>query len=495
MDKKLSIEESLLLLKQDSSPSRSPHRAKKTQRDRKKKSSSEDKPDDDIFDLLESPISVSSSPVTPPPKEAEDDSDEEDAEKDKSADEAVESPSRPPSDSEEESEPESPKRPDSDIEASAEESEEEEEEEVESPIRAPSDSEGSAEESEEEEEGENEEVELKGTRKILPITPKRFTVSSPRTPTEKLEKKKRGKRNDSFLDKLRDFRYDVMRIIYLDGTLKYMQCYDAYGEIVFLTVPEGTDEEISQSKKKENIDKVDTVKISTVAEKLDNPLDEAYVNSVKERVTMDVFGLIFYNGVDYQICERNRKSFFKDRYCVLKGDYNEEKLSLPQTYIITMYSDIFEDHQLVIEHNRENYERIQKQQLDTSNHTFKEIVRSLRSVEDHMVKFKEVYQSHSRGIMSDWNIMGNQAKEYYQKYSDQVLEEDENQDYERVRRNMLLRFQLFIQSNELMDRLQSLKDNLDRTTSVLSDAIDEIGEKDENVKHRLVEIDEVDRYI
>jgi hypothetical protein len=112
-----------------------------------------------------------------------------------------------------------------------------------------------------------------------------------------------------------------------------------------------------------------------------------------------------------------------------------------------------------------------------------------------MVKFKEVYQSHSRGIMSDWNIMGSQAKDFYQKYSDQELEEDENQEYEKIRRNMLLRFQLFIQSNELMDRMHTLKDNLDKTTSILGDAIDEIGEKDENVKHRLVETDEIDRYI
>ena len=97
--------------------------------------------------------------------------------------------------------------------------------------------------------------------------------------------------------------------------------------------------------------------------------------------------------------------------------------------------------------------------------------------------------------MSDWNVMGSQAKEFYKKYSDQTLEEDEREEYDKISINMFLRFQFFNQNIELMDKLQSIKNYLDQTTGVLSDAIDEIGEKDENVRHKLVERDEIDRYI
>ena len=503
MSKKLSIEESLALLKKDSSPSRSPLRARKTQRSKKngKDISGEDKPDDDIFDLLESPISIGSpSPVakpapSPTPSEGEDESEEDEpappsegedeSEENESEDEPAPSPVPPPVAREDESEDEPA------LSEGEDESEENESEDEPAPSPAPS----TGEDESEDESEEDDEVELKSSRKILPITPKRFTVSSPRTPTEKLEKRKRGRKNDSFIQKLKDFRYSITRMVYMDGGLKYVVCYDPYGQIVFVSVPDGTEDEIIRNKKSENVEKIDTVKITTVPEKLDNPLDEAFVNAVKERVNMTVFGLIFYNGFDYQICERNRKGFFKDRYCSLRGDSKDGKLSLPQTFIVTLFSDILEDHFLVIENNKENYEKIQRQQLENSNHTFKEIVRSLREAEEHMVKFKDVYQKHSKGIMSDWNVMGSQAKEFYKKYSDQTLEEDEREEYDKISINMFLRFQFFNQNIELMDKLQSIKNYLDQTTGVLSDAIDEIGEKDENVRHKLVERDEIDRYI
>ncbi len=337
---------------------------------------------------------------------------------------------------------------------------------------------------------EEDEVSVSST-KILPITPKRFTVSTPRTPSERLDRMKKSKKSSNVLEKLKDFRYSLLRFVYIDNAINYVVCYDPYGQIVFVSC-EGNNIERNI---KDNVDKVDVIKLKTVPEELDNPLDEAFVNAVKENVDMGVFGIIFYNGEDYQICERNKRGFFKDRYCKLRQEKRNERLSLPQSFIIVKYQHIFETPLETIEVNKNNYENIQRQQLASSKHTFREIVESLKRLNKIVVEFDRVNHEHSKGVLTDWKAMGKHVKKFYEMYSEQDLDDDEKEKYDLVSLNMFLRFQFHNQNIERIDRLFSIKEHLDKSEEILEVAISEINEKNENVLTEIVDREVIDKYV
>lgn len=458
-----SIEDSLAMLESSQdTPSRSPMSIPTKRKNRKTRNNKDiDASEEDIFEILKSEDDLSPSPPTLKSDDEEEEDDEEDDEEEEEEEE----------DDEEEEE---------------EDDEEEEEEEVEE------DEEEEDDEEEEEDEDEEEEVEMSSSpKKILPITPRKFTVSTPRTPVEKLQKKRKGGKGSpgSFLSKLKDARYSILRIIYVDNVLKYIVCYDPYGQIVFVLCE---DEEIDI---KSVNDSVDIVKLITVPETKDNPLDEAFVNAVKDNVNMAVFGIIFYNGEDYQISERNSKGFFKDKYCRKKGKYDKQKLSFPQTFIVVQSEDLFIEPLSVIEDNKENYEYIQIQQAVTSRQTFAEIKDSLKSLNDTMSNFETSYTEHSRRILKDWKIMGKHSKVFYQDYIDGNLSVEKKKEYDLVTLNMFLRFQFFNQNIELADKLSEIKEYFDKANHVLSKAIDEIIDKDENVSTKIVSQEEFNRYI
>ena len=454
-----------LLLKDAESPSRSPlsikrGRGKKNPRKVQKPPPQEKEEDDeeDLFEILKSDDSPDPSPVPPNDDDEADSDDDEEAEAPEEAEEA---------DSEEEAEEEA----DSEVE--------DDEEEADSEV----------EDDEEEEAPEAEEVSV-NSNKILPITPRRFTVSTPRTPSEKLTKMKKKRHPVNFLDHLKEFRYSLLRFVFIDDELTYVVCYDPYGQIVFVSCDSSVKSDI-----KENVEKVDVVKLKTVPEEIDNPLDEAFVNSVKESVDMGVFGIVFYNGEDYQICERNKRGFFKDRFCKLRNKEKKDPLRLPQSFIIVKSDDIFEEPIETIETNKANYENIQRQQLASSKHTFKEIVESMKRLNRIIVEFDKVYQNHSKGLMKDLNVMAKHCNKMYLKYSDQELDEEGKEKFDLLSLNRFLRGQLNIQKDEMMDRLYSIKEYFDKAENIIGSAIDEIIEKDDNVVGHVVERDEIDRYI
>jgi flagellar biosynthesis GTPase FlhF len=454
MGKRPTIEETLSMLKEEGdSPARSPMRVKKTQRKK-----------DNFFDIL---------------KEDEDSAESEEDEK------VVEDKKKESSSEEEESEEESEdEKKEEEEEEESEEEEEKKEEESEDEKKEEEEESEEEEEKKEESDDEEDEVEI-SSQKILPVTPKRFKVSTPRTPTERLEKGK--KQSGSFLDSLKEYRYSVIRFIHIDGEAQFIVCYDPYGQIVFVSVDE--DEDLRDAP-----DSVDVINLHLVDEKADNPLDEAFVHAVKEKVNMSIYGLIFYNGVDYQISERNRKGFFKDRYYVIKGE-QKDKLSFPQTVVIVRPEDIFEEPLEVIESNKENYTYIQEQQLLTSNQTFKEIVNSLKKVNSTIVNFDKIYRNHSKNIMHDWKTMGRYSKKFYKKYIERELKDEDKSEYDRISMNMFLRFQFFNQNIELMDKLYEIKEYLDKADDVLQKSLDDIEDKEENIISNVVEREEINRYI
>jgi len=438
----LAIEESLAMLdKSNNTPSRSPLSVHTKRRGRERKASEED-----IFEILKKE-DVSKSPSQS--SNDEDDEEDEDEEED-----------------EEENEDE-----DEDEDKKEEEEEEEEDEE------------------EDEDEDEDEEEVSVTSKRILPITPKKFTISTPRTPTERLQKKKQGTDKRTFLSKLKEFRYSILRVVHNENTLQYVVCFDPYGQIVFISCE---DEVVDLKSIK---DSVDVIKLIPCKETTDNPLDEAFVNAVKERVNLSVYGLIFYNGEDYQISERNSRGFFKDHFYKLKGKNDKQKLSFPQTFVIIQSEDVFSEPLLLIETNRENYESIKVQQEVSSRKTFSQISGSLKTLVETMENFETVYKRHSKGVVNDSRVMAKHSKKYYEKYSRQELDGDEKETYDLVSLNMFLRFQFFNQNIELMDRLHELKDYLDKADRILKKAVEEIDDKDENVRTKIVSREEINKYI
>ena len=434
--------------------------------------SEEDDSDDDLFEILKSDDSPNPSPRASP--SPDDESEEEESAPEDPPESELEDP--PESDPEDppESEPEDPP-----------------ESEPEDPNEEEDDSDPPESEDDSDRVDPNEEDDISVTsNKILPITPKRFTVSTPRTPSERLDRIKKKRRPGNFLDHLKEFRYSLLRFVYIDEELCYIVCYDPYGQIVFVSC-----ESVVEDDLKENVSRVDVVKLKTVPEEVDNPLDESFVNVVKECVDMGVFGIVFYNGEDYQICERNKRGYFKDRYCKLKNHKKTDRLRLPQSFIVVNSEDIFEEPLETIETNKVNYENIQRQQLSSSKHTFKEIVESMKRLNRIIVDFDKVYQDHSKGIMKDLDVMAKHSHKMYQKYSNQELDDEGKSKFDLLSLNRFLRGQFNIQKDEMMDRLYSIKEYLDKSELIIETAIDEIAEKGDQVIGKLVERDEIDKYI
>jgi len=421
---KLSIEESLSLLKKNSgSPLRSPLRISK-----KKSDESED-----ILDILRE----EDDPVTPPP----------------------------PKDSSEEEEDSSEEERDS--------SEEER---------------GGEEDSSEEEENSSEEEDLEiSSGKILPVTPQRFTIKTPRTPTQKIKSMKKKKPEENSISSLRKNRYSILRFIYIGDKVNYIVCYDPYGQIVFVST-----EDITSLK--ENVEDIDRIKLkeSTKTEEM----DDGYINGIKENVDFSLFGIVFYNGENYHFCERSKKGFFTDKFYRVKGEVDKKTISLPQTFIIVKLKDIMQDPEEVIETTKENYILIQNQQVNSSEYTFNEIVSSVKKLNKSLINFDKVYKSHSKGIIKDWKNLSVYAKDFYKKYySEDGLEKSEKEKYDLVSVNMFLRFQFLNQNIEMIDKLYDIKEYLDQTADVLDGASEELEVKNDLCLSKVVKKSDMGKYI
>ena len=331
---------------------------------------------------------------------------------------------------------------------------------------------------------EEEELEVSES-KVSPVTPQRFKVETPRTPVRKFNEVEEDDDDSTLYDKLKNLRYTVLRYLVDEetGSALYAVCFDPTGQITFIDLD------------KEEISSPEFNNIVYIRKNKTNEIKGAFIDSILNKITLNIVGVTFYNGTEYSFMERDDRGDFSRKTFNVVGQEDNKLLSLPQTFILIRLSELLREPLYILESTTENYQIVQQQQLFTNKFTLDKIMKNVKNINILLKNFDSVYKTHADNIVNDWNFLSKFASNYYDKYSRQELTEEEKIKYDKVSINMFVRFQLFNNNVEIVDKLREVNDYICKSNEYFKEAIKSIKEKDDDLSGKVIPSEEVNIFI
>ena len=120
--------------------------------------------------------------------------------------------------------------------------------------------------------------------------------------------------------------------------------------------------------------------------------------------------------------------------------------------------------------------------------TAKELTNSLHN-------FDRAYKNITKDIVDDWKRLSNYSSDYYDKFTNDQLDREEKENFDKVTVNMFARFQLF---NEQIEKVDSLTKGIEKIKSsiyTINTIIDELQQKSDNLKNKIIDIEDLELYI
>ena len=324
-----------------------------------------------------------------------------------------------------------------------------------------------------------EEIQITTRKGIQTLTPKRFKIKVPRSPVVKRE-------ITEISQKLTNYRYNIIKFIFNEenSLIDYVICFDPNGEIVFVELD------------KEKVKVFDEEKIIKINYKDDgNTMSSSFIEGVRNKITYDVYGVVFFDGVDYVIMKRDQEGTIKsDTYTTIDSTL-DKKANIPFVYSIVKLSHILKSPLETIKRTKLTYQVIQNQQINTNKNTIRNLMETTKELTDKIYHFDTVYKRVTKDIVGDWKTLSSYSSDYYSKFHDDELTEEDKESFDQVTVNMFVRFQIFNEQVENVNNLYKAIDRINHSIFTINETILKLEEKNDKIKNRIIEIDEMQEYI
>ena len=324
-----------------------------------------------------------------------------------------------------------------------------------------------------------EEIEITTRKGIQTLTPKRFKIKVPKSPVVKKE-------INEITDKLTAYRYNIIKFIFNEenSLIDYVICFDPNGEIVFIELD------------KEKVKVFDEEKIIKINYKDEgNTMSSSFIEGVRNKITYDVYGVVFFDGIDYVIMKRDSEgTIVSDTYTTVDTTL-DKKANIPFVYSIIKLSHLLKSPLETIKRTKLTYQVIQNQQINTNKSTIRNLMETTKELTDKIYHFDRVYKRVTKDIVADWKTLSNYSSDYYGKFHDDELTEEDKESFDQVTVNMFVRFQIFNEQVENVNNLYKAIDRINHSIFTINETIIKLEEKNDKIKNRIIEIEEMEEYI
>ena len=355
----------------------------------------------------------------------------------------------------------------------SEEDESEDEEELE--VKSVAESE----EFQDSEEELKEEIEITTRKGIQTLTPKRFKIKFPKSPVVRKE-------ITEITEKLTNYRYNIIKFIFNEenSLIDYVICFDPNGEIVFVELD------------KEKVKVFDEEKIIKINYKDEgNSMSSSFIEGVRNKMTYDIYGVVFFDGIDYVIMKRDSEgTIVSDTYTTVDTSL-DKKANIPFVYSIIKLSHLLKSPLETIKRTKLTYQVIQNQQINTNKNTIRNLMDTTKELTDKIYHFDKVYKRVTKDTVMDWKTLSTYASDYYGKFHDDELSDEDKESFDQVTVNMFVRFQIFNEQVENVNNLYKAIDRINHSIFTINETILRLEEKNDKIKNRIIDIDEMQEYI
>jgi hypothetical protein len=381
-------------------------------------------------------------------------------------------------------EEESEEEKESEEEESEEEKESEEEESEDDNTEEEESEDDNTEEEDSEEERDtdksDEEVELR-TTSFTQLTPTRLNIKFPRSP-----KRSKGNKIEDLSTKLKNLRYSIIKLILNedDSTITYAVCFDPNGEIVFIDLKENNVKVFDEEK---------VIRVSFKDEKVD--MSSSFVEGIRNKITFEIYGVVFYDGVDYSFIKRDSEGLLSNDNFTTTTDSNTKTDFLPYVYSIIDYESLIKDPILAIKRTKLTYQIIQEEQVESNKFTIASLMETSKELTNSLYNFEKCYKNITKDIVDDWKRLSGYSSEYYDKFNNDTLDEEEKTNFDKVTVNMFARFQLFNEQVEKVDNLTKGIEKIKSSIFSINKTSEEMTNKSDKLKNKIIDIEDLEFYI
>ena len=324
-----------------------------------------------------------------------------------------------------------------------------------------------------------EEIEITTRKGIQTLTPKRFKIKFPKSPVVRKE-------ITEITEKLTNYRYNIIKFIFNEenSLIDYVICFDPNGEIVFVELD------------KEKVKVFDEEKIIKINYKDEgNSMSSSFIEGVRNKMTYDVYGVVFFDGIDYVIMKRDSEgTIVSDTYTTVDTSL-DKKANIPFVYSIIKLSHLLKSPLETIKRTKLTYQVIQNQQINTNKNTIRNLMDTTKELTDKIYHFDKVYKRVTKDTVMDWKTLSTYASDYYGKFHDDELSDEDKESFDQVTVNMFVRFQIFNEQVENVNNLYKAIDRINHSIFTINETILRLEEKNDKIKNRIIDIDEMQEYI
>ena len=331
-----------------------------------------------------------------------------------------------------------------------------------------------------EDEDTEDEVELR-TTKPSQLTPTRLKIKFPRSPN-----RSKTSKIEDLSSRLKSLRYSIIKLIMNedDSTISYAVCFDPNGEIVFVDLKDN---------KTKNFDEEKIIRVSYKDEKID--MSSSFIEGIRNKITFEIYGVVFYDGKDYSFIRRDDEGTLScDNYTTVSGEISQTEF-LPFVYSVIDFKSLVKDPILAIKRTKLTYQIIQTEQVESNKFTIASLTSTAKELTNSLHNFDRAYKNITKDIVDDWKRLSNYSSDYYDKFTNDQLDPEEKENFDKVTVNMFARFQLF---NEQIEKVDSLTKGIEKIKSsiyTINTTIDELQQKSDNLKNKIIDIEDLELYI
>lgn len=325
-----------------------------------------------------------------------------------------------------------------------------------------------------------EEKEDKGILKA-PHTPTRFKIEAPRTPTRNFSQLPEKSSTLNLYERLKDKRYTLLKYIISEdeNRLIYVVCYDPNGQILFVKVDENMHLQLSIEEKN----------IITVKRNYDDLFLDAFQGAIQEKMTIEIQGVVFYDGNSYIFSLHHDNGSIENLKYDIVNYQDNKKLVICETFTVVNFKEIEKETTMVLEITKKNYQLIQQQQLLISTNTIDNLITSANNHSNVLKNFIEKHKNYTDNIIDDWGFLGACSADYYQKYGEGKLTESDKEKFDKISINMFARFQAFNEQLMLINQLNSVIPDIDKSSQLINKISEEIENNDTKMSGNIIEIE------
>ena len=120
---------------------------------------------------------------------------------------------------------------------------------------------------------------------------------------------------------------------------------------------------------------------------------------------------------------------------------------------------------------------------------------SATELSNDLQTFKNLYEEFNHNLSKDWKVLSDYSNDYYVKYMDGKLEENEKEKFDLVSVNLFLRFQTFSDLVNRIDNIYEIKSLLDKASHKIKSLNKKIDKKNIKISDNILTIEEAEEFL